>query len=1580
VSRTASLPLLAALALTAAAPGCKKDLGLPIGSQLLCADGRCPEGWTCNATLHQCIRNDAIDSVAPALRAPATASPRDVPLGVTVRLAFDATEDLLRTPVVHLDAGTPRTLALDAAASAGRHWEFTYAVAGDEPQAVPCPVTIDLVDRQGLLANGLSGGSLRFDFAPPTLSGPSVSGSPVPPGGTVQVRFTASEPPAAAPDVHLASGEPLTLVTTLSSGLDYVYAYTATGLEADGVPAAVLVSLADPAGNAAADVPAGTVVFDRTPPSLGSLVVSPAAARDGTLVQVSFVASEDLGADPVVVLSGATSVTLSKGAQVGRAYAYGHVAIPADGTALRALEIRLVDQAGLRATVTPGAQVTFDFTPPVVSGFAVCLHDGTAAPCATPRSTFSAAPPFDRMKVSFTLSEPIPGPAVTVGTTPLAVGGAPDGCATADGGTTWVCAHQVADAAGGGSPRVETSTVGAVATDAAGNTGAASGWVTLDFDPPALAGSPYLERCDGYAPARVGAADLWTKPVASYAGPGCPYAGATPGPVRVHFTVSEPVALGADGVYLDDGTPLAVDPVASTSTQLVAVLTRDAAEGSRTVRAHVLDASGNAQRLVLGTLRVDLTAPARPTTSSEGSVVYHRAPYGLDATGGATRYYLVGAAGAVASGASVVVYDGPDLATAGEIGRTTATSTGFGAAPGAAGAFEISAANVPELWVAQEDAAGNSSPPAVVWDGVWYATLGGKTRGVTLGNPNVFTEQPLWRASRGTTAQREPVDPTAVAVRAAAGLTTAGQPELRLLPKVAGAPAPRGGCRMTWDPDRGRGLLFAGGWGVYGSAPVYDDETWLWEGGSWQLQQVDLRPPGRMGHGLVHDVARGKTVLFGGCQGDSACATLLGDTWEHDGLGWRKVCWPGCTAPACTCTAMPAPRRDVAMFFDHLNGRAVLFGGEAAGGVLADTWTWDGTDWRLLAPAASPPARSRALVDSSPDDGSALLAAGLGAGGVALADVWRWDGTTWTGYAPAATLTPSGGSGYELWYDHVAQRYYALLVMGERLRAWNGSDWTDLGGATVTGSSTEWSLGRWGTCGTWDRERSTWVRFGGCLDYGTAGCRQDYAASQATWAFDGATVHQLAPGVAPGTRYGAGMTWFPAIGAARLTGGKATSRWSYLDTWAFDGLDWSGSGSAVDGGKYGFAMSAISDTKLVRLAGDGYGTSGAPVHTACDSGAGFSACWGGDMGGYDSTDPNTVDNVTFQAMAYDPPHGNAVYFRGDAGGTTWNAYWGVDYWPTTSGGPTSGVVWQLRTTTAAPSSVAGHQLLYCAGAGGVILFGGWNGASYLDETWLWTGGDWSRRWPATSPPARRGHVMLCDQDRGKLYVVGGQNASGHLADVWEYDGVTWRARTPIEAPGARREAVATWLPTSGRGVLFSGWDGAEYFGDTWLWNGGRDERPAHVLRAAFGAAGVWSESLVRGIDLTWWAGGTAATGGNGARLHVWDRGRWRPTSAANASATPGALTWSTSSAPEWSGYGQATLAERVKRLFAGDAQELTFAAAPVGTNGTSTSLATIQTDYAQVAVRYRLTCRAAGTATRDPARCCSGSASSGRCL
>jgi hypothetical protein len=74
------------------------------------------------------------------------------------------------------------------------------------------------------------------------------------------------------------------------------------------------------------------------------------------------------------------------------------------------------------------------------------------------------------------------------------------------------------------------------------------------------------------------------------------------------------------------------------------------------------------------------------------------------------------------------------------------------------------------------------------------------------------------------------------------------------------------------------------------------------------------------------DHIRGRAVLFGGYDGNN-----LSDTWEWDGANWTQVASSG-----------PAPRSDHAMAWDAARGRMVLFSGWLVG---ADTWEWDGTVW-----------------------------------------------------------------------------------------------------------------------------------------------------------------------------------------------------------------------------------------------------------------------------------------------------------------------------------------------------------------------------------------------------------------------------------------------------------------------------------------------------------------------------------------------------------------------------------------------------------------------------------------------------------
>jgi hypothetical protein len=74
-----------------------------------------------------------------------------------------------------------------------------------------------------------------------------------------------------------------------------------------------------------------------------------------------------------------------------------------------------------------------------------------------------------------------------------------------------------------------------------------------------------------------------------------------------------------------------------------------------------------------------------------------------------------------------------------------------------------------------------------------------------------------------------------------------------------------------------------------------------------------------------------------------------------------------------------------------LNGKAILFGGDAENSVTgaSDTWTWDGTNWsEITGLTLSPGPRVGA-------SGGVLQGRFVLFGGLGLSDTWIWDGARW---------------------------------------------------------------------------------------------------------------------------------------------------------------------------------------------------------------------------------------------------------------------------------------------------------------------------------------------------------------------------------------------------------------------------------------------------------------------------------------------------------------------------------------------------------------------------------------------------------
>jgi len=325
---------------------------------------------------------------------------------------------------------------------------------------------------------------------------------------------------------------------------------------------------------------------------------------------------------------------------------------------------------------------------------------------------------------------------------------------------------------------------------------------------------------------------------------------------------------------------------------------------------------------------------------------------------------------------------------------------------------------------------------------------------------------------------------------------------------------------MTFDAVRGRAVLFGGA--THQFQGLLSD-TWEWDGTTWS-PALPATSPGSLGSGLAYDSFRGRTVLLGW----RTNPPLPCETWEWDGTDWSRR-FPSASPPARSYTPLA---------YDPARRRTVLFGGTPGprGGVLGDTWEWEGSNWVQAFPATSPPPQAWHALVYDAARGRTLL---TGYGSAPSIDHWEWDGVNWVQRFPSPA--PPFRAGHAMAYD--AARVRVVLFGGAGLSQsplsdtweWDGNAWTALAPATSP-------PGRFGHGMAYDVARARTVLFGG-ID-GNQSPLSD------TWEWDGADWRQRITAASPPVSAydGQGLA-YDAVRRRLLYFGVSHALWQYSAAW-----------------------------------------------------------------------------------------------------------------------------------------------------------------------------------------------------------------------------------------------------------------------------------------------------------------------------------------------------------------------------------------------------------------------------------------------
>ena len=274
------------------------------------------------------------------------------------------------------------------------------------------------------------------------------------------------------------------------------------------------------------------------------------------------------------------------------------------------------------------------------------------------------------------------------------------------------------------------------------------------------------------------------------------------------------------------------------------------------------------------------------------------------------------------------------------------------------------------------------------------------------------------------------------------------------------------------------------------------------------------------------------------------------------------------------------------------------------------------------------------------------------------------------------------------------------------------------------------------------------------------------------------------------------MVYDPVHRQTVLFGGTDTSGTALAETWVYDGTTWTNV-TAVPGEPNpparlwaGMAFDTATGTAILF---------GGCAQLACSQYLGDTWSWNGS--GWTNMNPSgTPSPRRAPAMANSPTqlNGGVLLFGGYNGAALGDMYiWDGANWNTPE--------------AFTPTAREWASMSYDAVNQEVVMFGGDNGTTPVNETWLWDGNGWAQANPATSPAARSNQGQVWDPVRQLTVLFGGSGNS----DTWLWNGTTWAQETTATSPPGRSDVNMAYDTRHAQAVIFGGQNGGGDLGDTW---------------------------------------------------------------------------------------------------------------------------------------------------------------------